>query len=115
MKKAKGTAKRILALLVIFGLLFGVGSAALADDSAGGSEPTTTLSEPNDETMDNDGEYEFTDFFTDLLYWVSEHFGDDIANVVTKILLKAGTVLAKIGLKLIVKPVVKQVIKNSIF
>jgi hypothetical protein len=123
MKKAK----RILALLLVCGLLFGVGAATTAsatdvcpvcqscDDSCvPGDCYEVCACEAQDpaEDAEETEEYVLTDSFQALLDWIGENFGEQIADVCTKIITKVGLFFAKMGIKLVFKTVVKSAIKG---
>ncbi|MDR3345336.1 MAG: hypothetical protein LBT21_07115 [Oscillospiraceae bacterium] len=108
MKKSK----RILALLLVFGLLFGIGGMTVSADEPG-SPPTEDVTQaPEDDA--NAAQAEFTDLFQSLLDWLGDNFGQQIADVFTNVLLKVGTALAKVGVKLVLKTVVKSAIKGAL-
>ncbi|MDR0884405.1 MAG: hypothetical protein LBN05_07365 [Oscillospiraceae bacterium] len=110
MKKTLHGAQRVLALLLIFGLLFGVGSAVYAE------EPPAENIPPIGTVVDDltDGDYELTDSFAAILKWLGDNFGPQIADFATKVIIKAGLILAKIGVKLVLKPIAKKAISNAI-
>ena len=106
--------KRVLSLLLIFAMLFGVsGATVLAEESACACEDECLCevcecgAEPEDEEV-----VEFTDFFRNLLDWLGDNFGQEIADVFTKVLTKIGLSLAKVGLKIVVKAVVRNTISD---
>ncbi|MDR1410504.1 MAG: hypothetical protein LBJ12_09670 [Oscillospiraceae bacterium] len=121
--------KRFLALLLVFGLLLGVGGVTAAaeetcqncsdngivcvlDDCGAACPCTVQTLDVSSTAADDEETYEFTDAFQTLLDWLGDNFGQQVAEVCTKVLIKVGAVLAKLGVKLILKTVVKGAIKS---